>query len=537
MGKQNRLAQIGSVLCLCGISVWVQAQDAPTSGACVASARSVPACAEAWTLYAQDTVGAYEAAVQLLAALHPSRRQNQSPGQSSDVPLNDEENALLSTIYQTLGLLDRAAEQAKNHEEIWTDKQFNEFQLRQAHGWLKRLNTDQTGATLRQWRTINDPNLEQDRQAIVSLNQMQQGDHSGALKTLESNTGFPSGSLFNHYNYAVALVRVGRNLEGLALLDEIGIINVQNKNEQALRDLANLQLGYAWLREQQGATTRPIFKRISLNGPYANKALLGLGWAMLAADGKPQEISFKRTLYCRDIEAGHPDTSLLLFYSRSNNQCRKNQTYPFRVVHRFAFEAETSNTRYARALKYWLPLTERDPTDSTVHEGLLATGLAYAQAGDTTRAEQAYLKALIAYKAQAKRQEKLARALSFWTNDPSMLVKIPAFTNVFIDTLSQPAFTLFIDSRQSEKQLTSRVNRIRKRLRNLQPNNPRQISHKHELLNRTVQARNRIAQLKPPMQELLRTEMLENLALKQRNLSIYQRQAQSELTRLYSLDK
>ena len=48
----------------------------------------------------------------------------------------------------------------------------------------------------------------------------------------------------------------------------------------ALRDRANLALGFAYLQaEQAGSAPAPPLERVRLNGPYSNKALLGIGWA------------------------------------------------------------------------------------------------------------------------------------------------------------------------------------------------------------------------------------------------------------------
>ena len=47
----------------------------------------------------------------------------------------------------------------------------------------------------------------------------------------------------------------------------------------ALRDRANLALGFAYLQANQPDKARVPLERVRLNGAYSNKALLGLGWA------------------------------------------------------------------------------------------------------------------------------------------------------------------------------------------------------------------------------------------------------------------
>jgi hypothetical protein len=48
---------------------------------------------------------------------------------------------------------------------------------------------------------------------------------------------------------------------------------------RSLRDRANLALGYAYLQNNQPALARPVLQRVRLDGPFSNKALLGVGWA------------------------------------------------------------------------------------------------------------------------------------------------------------------------------------------------------------------------------------------------------------------
>jgi hypothetical protein len=47
----------------------------------------------------------------------------------------------------------------------------------------------------------------------------------------------------------------------------------------ALKDRANLALGFADLQADQPAKAKVALERVRLNGPYSNKALLGTGWA------------------------------------------------------------------------------------------------------------------------------------------------------------------------------------------------------------------------------------------------------------------
>ena len=56
---------------------------------------------------------------------------------------------------------------------------------------------------------------------------------------------------------------------------------------RSLRDRANLALGFAYLQANQPALAKPVLERVRLDGPFSNKALLGVGWAD-AAEGQFQ---------------------------------------------------------------------------------------------------------------------------------------------------------------------------------------------------------------------------------------------------------
>ncbi len=93
---------------------------------------------------------------------------------------------------------------------------------------------------------------------------------------------------FARFNLGVALVRSGRLDEGARWLDQVGGIVTSSEELLALRDKANLALGFAWLQQGQPDTASPFLLRVRLNGPQSSRALLGLGWA-LAATGRHEE--------------------------------------------------------------------------------------------------------------------------------------------------------------------------------------------------------------------------------------------------------
>ncbi len=172
-----------------------------------------------------------------------------------------------------------------------------------------------------------------------------------AAATLLDGWKGPDGWLpYARYNLGVAFVRLGRLEDGARQLDYVGRSSPASAELLDLRDKANLALGYAYLQQSRDAEARPVLERVRLQSPFANKALLGVGWA----------------------------------------------------------DAATHNFR--GALTPWLELKDRDLLDSAVQESLLAVPYAYAQLDAHGSAAAGYQSALTSFDAEiSKLDNAIAR--------------------------------------------------------------------------------------------------------------------------------
>lgn len=129
--------------------------------------------------------------------------------------------------------------------------------------------------------------LQSEQRMLHAQVLMSQGRFDEALSVLRAwRRPDPAWSGYTQYNIGVALVRLGRTDEGAALLDELGRTAPPRRRNagmqtgfHALRDRANLALGYAWLQSSQPEQAALPLSRVRLDGPYSSKALLGMGWA------------------------------------------------------------------------------------------------------------------------------------------------------------------------------------------------------------------------------------------------------------------
>lgn len=150
--------------------------------------------------------------------------------------------------------------------------------------WYQRGYWAQAENALRKVEGELPPQLEAEKRNLLAQVLIQQGRYDDAIALLNGWRGPPDWTAFAQFNLGVALVRKGRLGDAAAMLDAVGRMETPNDELAALRDKANLALGYAYLQAGQAAEAKPVLQRVRLEGPQSNKALLGVGWADSAAE-------------------------------------------------------------------------------------------------------------------------------------------------------------------------------------------------------------------------------------------------------------
>lgn len=196
------------------------------------------------------------------------------------------------------------------------------------------------------------------------------------------------------YNLAIALLRSGDVLRGRALLDRLGTGRDIDDALLALRDRANLALAAYFLDEAQGATARALFERVTLEGPYSSRALLGLGWAALAVQGRGQRGVASDLGEARET----PRFVLRAMQRRRLIDCttfNRRALAPTelcmdpRHISRAPVPTEPEGL-LLEAVAVWSELADRDPRDPAVREAWAALGHASARAGQRAEAIDHY---------------------------------------------------------------------------------------------------------------------------------------------------
>ena len=261
------------------------------------------------------------------------------------VPHTQEEaELLLGGLYLSLG---EHVEAGKIFEAL-LNKNTSEFVRNRAwfylgKVWYQRGYLDESERALRQVSDKMDPRINAERYMLLAQLMMRQGRYDEAITALGSWHGAPDWTAYAQFNLGVALVRRDRLAEAITYLDRVG--NMQTRSEEllALKDKANLALGFALLQAQRAAEAKPILQRVRLEGPYSSKALLGVGWA----------------------DAGMGE--------------------------------------FKRALVPWLALRKRSLLDSAVQESFLTVPYAYAQLSAMGQAAEFYNSAIESFDSELKR--------------------------------------------------------------------------------------------------------------------------------------
>jgi len=99
-----------------------------------------------------------------------------------------------------------------------------------------------------------------------------------AIKLLKSIKNEDKYRGFALYNLGIAYIQNNEEEKAVPALAELGQISSDDRGVLALKDKANLTLANRMLEKESPQQAKQYFSRVRLNGPFADRALLGLGW-------------------------------------------------------------------------------------------------------------------------------------------------------------------------------------------------------------------------------------------------------------------
>jgi tetratricopeptide (TPR) repeat protein len=153
--------------------------------------------------------------------------------------------------------------------------------------------------------------LEDERIILHATLLMARQQYREATERLAGVGKRSSWARYGRYNLGVALVRAGESARGVALLEAIGRDPVDSEEHRALRDKANVALGFIYLQEGKPEPARDALERVRLKGLMSNKALLGIGWVYSTLDQQQRALVYWDELRLRDVQDASVLESLL----------------------------------------------------------------------------------------------------------------------------------------------------------------------------------------------------------------------------------
>jgi hypothetical protein len=192
----------------------------------------------------------------------------------------DEGQLLLGGLYLSLGMHNEAGERFQTllTKDVPTGVR-NRAWFYLAQVWYARGYLDKAEDALGRIQGKLSPELEAQKVQLYANVLMYQGKFDEAIRLLVLWKGSPTWSAYARFNLGVALVRQKRLADADPFLTAVGTMYAESTELLALKDRANLALGFAELQADQPARAKAALERVRLNGPYSNKALLGTGWA------------------------------------------------------------------------------------------------------------------------------------------------------------------------------------------------------------------------------------------------------------------
>ena len=126
---------------------------------------------------------------------------------------------------------------------------------------------EQSDRALRQSAGTLPEELEAERRLLIAQGLLYRKRYDQAIAELSNWQGPRYWLLYGQFNLGVALVRAGEPERGLALLDARRQLETKWPELMALRDKANLAIGYARLQAGEPAAARAALERVRLSGP------------------------------------------------------------------------------------------------------------------------------------------------------------------------------------------------------------------------------------------------------------------------------
>jgi len=198
-----------------------------------------------------------------LTRLEAYEHWNRMPHHEEDAQL------LMGGLYLALGMHNEAG---RRFEALLKDpvpsgvRNVAWFYLAQV--WYARGYLDRAGLALARINGRMSPELESQKELLLGNVLIHTAKYDEAIRLLSTWRGTYNWSAYARFNLGVALARSNRLADADPFLTGVGTMVAGTEEQLALKDRANVALGFAYLQANQPAKALPALERVRLNGPY-----------------------------------------------------------------------------------------------------------------------------------------------------------------------------------------------------------------------------------------------------------------------------
>lgn len=167
---------------------------------------------------------------------------------------------------------------SNNLRESEYEQEKNKLLLKLADKYYQQKNFTKSRDTLKKVNNnLSDASAEQ-RQLQEGMTALALGEYAQAAKFFSNITGKSTQGSYAQYNLGIALLKRKKMHDGIQELKQLGERNVSSEELKDLKDYANINLGFLYMRGKEYKLAKEYLQRVRLNAKLSNQALFGMGW-------------------------------------------------------------------------------------------------------------------------------------------------------------------------------------------------------------------------------------------------------------------
>lgn len=234
----------------------------------------------------------FSSATQLLVALEKERVKVH----------RDEAELLLGGIYVSYGLFNEAESIFERLiGKTTTQDVANRAWFHLAEIFYHKGHNDQALRALGRITAPLPGELETRRALLLGNLHMLDKNYVAAIELLEKVDDPSVWGLYATYNLGIAQAKLGEYDDAKRSLSVVTKTSQSDREESALRDKANLALGFAALQKENYTEARTAFRRLRLQGPVSNAGLFGIGQAYFSTQQYEDALNYWSELAQRSV--------------------------------------------------------------------------------------------------------------------------------------------------------------------------------------------------------------------------------------------